>query len=171
MTMDGIRKLAERYAHRRRLVAVIQEHIRSEVRRIVLAERQNLRRRVAELDVAREDLAAAIQDHQDLFARPRTHSVEGVKFGLRRAQGKLLVGDPARTVALIRQHLPERDDLLVVTERPARRGIRELHPRTLQRIGVTLLPDTEEVVITSATDDLDKLVKVFRVSDDEEDEE
>ena len=80
----------------------------------------------------------------------------------------MVVGDAARTVALIRQYLPERDDLLVVTEKPSLRGIRELDRKTLQRIGVTILPDTEEVVITSATDDLDKLIKVFRVTDEDE---
>lgn len=147
------------YAAARLELETVADEIREAKRRIVRQKLPVLKRRIAAAQAAREELAAIIGDNPDLFEKPRTVAVDGVKFGYRKLPGALTIADKARTLALIRQKLPERADSLIrVTENVSSAALKTLSARELARIGVVLGRDTDEVTIRSATGELEKLI-------------
>ncbi len=120
---------------------------------------RGLRSRVAEVAAADDALRTAIKSSPDLFVKPRTVAVDGVKVGLRKQVGALAVSDEARAIELLRKRLPALADTLIATrETLDRKALRKLPAADLARIGVTIGDPTDEVVIAAAESDVDKLV-------------
>lgn len=70
------------------------------------------------------------------------------------------VADPKRTIALIREQLPDKaGDLIQVKEAVPAAGLKDLTPAELARIGVTLTDSTDKVLVGSVSDELDKFVE------------
>ena len=158
-TMDEIVALARSYARARDALEAAGEEIRQLQRRAVRDRLRGLRSRVAEVAAADDALRTAIRSSPDLFVKPRTVAVDGVKVGFRKQTGALAVGDEARAIELLRKRLPGLADTLIVTKESLdRKGLRKLPAADLARIGVTIGDPTDEVVIAAAESDIDKLV-------------
>ena len=94
--------------------------------------------------------------------RPRTRATDGVKYGLRKQPGRLEIHDEARCIARVRERLPVSADALIrTTERLQHVALRHLDRRTLGAIGIRLVGVDDEVVISAAATDLDKLVEAL----------
>jgi phage host-nuclease inhibitor protein Gam len=105
----------------------------------------------------RAELAEAIESAPELFVKPRTQTIYGIKFGLKKNKGKLIASD--RTLELLKKHLPDAPELIRVKEEPDMKAIAFLSANELKRIGVTVTSDTDEVVISSDFDKIEKLIK------------
>ena len=104
--------------------------------------------------VARRDLA-----RPDLFIRPRTVAVDGIRFGLRKQPGSVSVGDEAQAIRRLRARFPSRAEALIrVRETLDRAALRKLPAAELAQIGVTMEKATDEVTIAAASGDLDRVV-------------
>lgn len=112
---------------------------------------------------ARADLSAGIDASRDLFVKPRTRVLHGVKIGLAKNKGWFETDDEARTIKLIRKHMnPDTAALLVkVTEKLNKAALDELDAADLKRIGVRLQGGGDELVIRPADGDVDKLVNAL----------
>ena len=115
------------------------------------------------LSEAEEQLQAAIAESPELFVKPRTQTIEGIRVGFRKAPGKLDIPDEARSIGLVRKKLPDQESLLVnITEALDKNALRNLTVRELASIGVTLGEDGDQVAITvpksSAAKLLDALI-------------
>ena len=167
-TMDDIVSLARQYAKARDALEETGEEIRQLQRKAVRDRLRGLRNRVAETAAAHEALSAAIEGRPDLFVKPRTVAVDGVKFGFRKQAGALDVGDEAQAIELLRKKLPGLADTLIVTKEALdKKGLRKLPATDLARIGVTIGNATDDVVIAVAESDIDKLVAALLDSEEE----
>lgn len=168
VTMEQIGNLCRSYAEARDRLAETGEVIRDERRAAVRRRMATLKRRVAEVSAARDELAAAVSAAPGLFERPRTRAIEGIKVGYRKMPGKIEIADEARAIDRVRTVMPDREADLVQTRETLRRSaLKTLDAKALARIGVTVVDVDDEVVIAAAADDLDRLVDVLMADGEE----
>lgn len=154
----GARTLAEHRAQLGEAVLALQQCIDE----LKAGSLPVIRARAALAAQAWASLEQAVQDHPDLFVKPRTIEAHGIVFGMAKGRGGLEIEDEDRTVALIKRHLPERADVLIATrERPVKDALLQLPVADLKRIGVNVKETGDRVVIKPADGDVDKLVKAL----------
>ncbi len=130
-----------------------------------------LKRRVAIASAARDDLHAYIERHPELFEKPRTRALHGVKLGLRQLPGRLEI-DAESAVPLIRKFFPERyKELVKTTTRLQAAPLKALKPAELARIGGRIAELGDEVVIAVPKSAVDRLVEALLADLDEGGEE
>ena len=144
-----------------------RESVKDEARQIVRQRLRELKTATARLSTARDRLHEALEESPALFVAPRTHSVDGIKFGYRKLPGKFEAADEAKAIERIRDKMPEQADLLIRTkETLSKSGLKKLTAKDLAKIGVTLIDDGDEVVIAAAKTDIDKLVDLLMPEDE-----
>jgi hypothetical protein len=110
----------------------------------------------------RELLQDAIGESADLFTKPKTLVLAGIKCGFRKGDGKIEWADADQVVALIKKHLPDQSDLLInTTEKPIKDALGNLPANDLKRIGVSVVDAGDEVYVKRAGNDIEKLVNAF----------
>ena len=158
-TMEEIVTLARAFAAAREATEALADDIRAMQRKALSGRLRALRNRIAEQAAAEEALRTAIRSQPCLFVRPRTVAVDGVRFGLRKQPGSVVLGDEAQAIGRLRAHFPERAGaLILVKEALDRKALRRLPAAELAQIGVTIEKATDEVTIAAAPSDLDRYV-------------
>ena len=105
------------------------------------------------------ELRAVIEGAPELFTKPRTVVMHGVKVGWMKGAGKIDFDDPDQVVALIKKKLPDQADVLVATtEKPVKKALQQLSVKELQSIGCQVEGTDDVVVIKAVDSDVDKLV-------------
>ena len=112
------------------------------------------------------ELAEGIKAHPELFDKPRTLIVEGIKFGLRKQPGKMCWGDDEKLFKRLNDmfaagHInPVQYEGVVETRFVlVAKGLEKLDASTLKRLGVTVEADSDAVEIKSVDSDVEKMVK------------
>ena len=120
-----------------------------------------LKQRAAAASAARDELREYIEARPELFERPRTRALHGVKLGRRQLPGKLVI-DEAAAPGLIKRFLPDRYKALVKVETKLVKGaIKNLKPAELARIGGQIVELGDETVIAIPKSAVDKLVEAL----------
>ena len=170
--LDPIIAVAKTYAAARAATNEVRSDLAGRVRAAIRSRERALRNRIAEEEVAREELEAAIEAAPALFEKPRTRAADGVKFGLRKQAGKIEFADEAKVIAAIRNKFPARVGALVRTKETVdKTALRKLPARELAMLGVTIADAADEVTITVAETDADKLADAIRAFLPDEDDE
>ena len=158
-SMEDIVALARTFAAAREATEALAEDVRALQRKALRGRLRALRSRIAEQAASEEALRAAIHARPDLFVSPRTVSVDGIKFGLRKQPGAVALGDEAQAIKRLRERFPNRAEALIrVRETLDRTALRKLPAAELAQIGVTIEMATDEVTIATRRDDLDRVV-------------
>ena len=158
--MQTIELLAAAVAEARGVLAergqTLQEGLDAAQRRHLPAIRQAVAAAAGDID----RLRAAIEAAPDLFERPRTRVLSGIRCGYMKQRGQVVIADEAKTVARIRELLPaEQAELLIrVRESVHKPAVYDLTAADLKRLGVTIEADSDAVVIKPADGDIDKIV-------------
>ena len=166
MNLNDIGVLVRSYADDRDALAEVVDAVRDVQRRAVRERIRTIRTRVAATSTSRDRLRDAIDGARGLFDKPRTQSLHGVKFGLRKMPGRI-EGDMAEAIRRIDRRMPDREPELVQTRRSLdKRAVLRLSARELASIGLSLVHDDDQIVIAAASNDLDKLVDAMLADDD-----
>lgn len=158
--LKDIEELAERYAAERRdlteIVSALEEHIAQLKRRYLPA----IRAAVATTADAHDRLQASIQASPELFIKPRTRTLSGVKVGYTKQRGKVVIDDEEKTIERIHKFLPEEQaELLINTkESVSKTAVYDLTAADLKRLGIRIEADTDAIVIRPVDGEVDKLV-------------
>ncbi len=114
------------------------------------------------------ELAEGIKAHPELFTKPRTYIVEGVKFGMRKQVGKMEWPDDLQLVGRIdalfakAEITPAQYEQTVETRYAVlAKGLEKLDAKTLKRLGVTVEADTDAVEIKSVDSDVERMLKAI----------
>jgi hypothetical protein len=169
-TLGDIERLTKEYAEWRRdlseAVLVAEYEIAAIKRRHVVA----IKRKVEAVAERQAQLKAAIEASPELFKKPRTMIIDGVKIGFMKEKGKISWDDKDQVVRLIKKHCPEQADVLIKTvEKPIRDALQQLPAADLKRIGVTIGETGDVVVIKSTDNEIDKLVEALLKGDSKDD--
>ncbi|MCU7886720.1 MAG: hypothetical protein KZQ82_21235, partial [Candidatus Thiodiazotropha sp. (ex Lucinoma annulata)] len=98
---------------------------------------------------------------QEDFKKPRTRVFEGIQVGLRKSSG-LLKFTPKKTIPAIKRHLPDQQDVLIKTEeKVVSKAINNLSASDLKKIGVRVIPGTDQVVIKPTDSEINKLIDAW----------
>jgi hypothetical protein len=160
MTLEDIEGLASQYAKAREELAGRVQALEDEVARLRRASMPAIRRALAIAQERRDVLAAAVAAAPQLFDRPRTVVLAGIRVGYQKGRGAITWDDDARVCALIRKHLPDQADQLIrVIERPLKTALAQLSTAELRRIGVQVIETGEQIVIRPVDGDLDRLIE------------
>ena len=127
-----------------------------------LQEIQKVARQITKQHLELQDL---IKANPAMFDKPRTHIVDGLKFGMQKKPGRLewdcdaKLCDRIGKLALDGVLQPEQADLLVaVTVKPVAKALEKLDAKLLKRLGVTVAADSDEPLIKSVDSDVEKAV-------------
>ncbi len=111
-------------------------------------------------------LKAAIEDNSDLFVKPKTVVIFGIKIGFQKAKGKISWTDDDQVIKLIKKHLPDQTDVLIkTTEKPIKDALINLPAADLKKIGCTVNETGDQVVIKSTDSEIDKFVETLMKED------
>jgi hypothetical protein len=117
--------------------------------------------------VARQhgELVDLIKAHPDLFVQPRSYVVEGIKFGMQNQKGSLEWEDDAKVCKAIRRlaDLGELTDeqvtlLIDTTEKPVATTLRQLDPKLLKKLGVSIEGEGDAPLVKSVDSSIEKAV-------------
>ncbi|MCK4536915.1 MAG: hypothetical protein KAT93_07870 [Desulfuromonadales bacterium] len=118
---------------------------------------------------AAEDVAishAALYDEidasPDLFVKPKTQTLHGVRVGFKKEKGKTVIADEEATIRLIKKLFPELETQLIDTkEKVIKNAVGHLQVDTVKALGITINDDTDEVYIKPIGDVIDKYVSAL----------
>jgi hypothetical protein len=158
--LQHINALAEGYAKKRAWLDEITTEIDDAQRAVLRMHKRRLTAAHAGAAEAFLELHTGIANNPQLFEKPRTFIVHGIKIGYQKQKGKVVIADEAKTIALIRKHLGEdaAATLIKTVESVIKPAAANLSASDLKRTGIELTADTDKVVISSVDSDLDKLI-------------
>ena len=162
MTLTDIEYHARAYADARALLSERVQALEAELESAKRRRLAGIKKAVAACADRHDTLAAAIQAAPELFARPRTKVMSGVRLGFAKQKGKLVINDAEKTLQLIRRHFTDQADRLIkTTEKPLKTALETLSVAELKRIGVTVMDDGDKIVIKPTDSEVDKLVNAL----------
>lgn len=162
LTMEQVMELARAYARERAVLDGRAGELREIQRAAARRRLRGIRSAAAAASAARDALLEAVDANRELFERPRTLSADGIKFGLRKKPGRMLVPDEAGAIAKLRRQLgAEAEALVRVSEKLNRSALKDLDARTLAAAGVTVVDAVDEPLASAPADDLDRLVEAL----------
>lgn len=160
--MKDIEKLTRSYAAE---ASVLRQLLADLLAEIAVSKRRAMRpiRTAVERTAnAKNALYAALKGAAELFVKPRSVVIDGVKVGFQKQIGTITWDDDEAVCKLIRKHIPEQADVLIVTtERPSRKAMANLPVADIKRIGATVTADSDSVVIKDTASDVEKLVEAL----------
>ena len=161
-------ELAARYFEAREVLRERADRIRDIKSKAGSRLKNGLLRRVAACSAAMDALRQEIEEHPELWARPRTRALHGVKVGRRSLPGRLEIDDDA-AIPLVRELLPAKAKALVRTrETLVKEAVKGLPRAELAAIGGRIADLGDETVICIPRDAVDKLVEALLESFSEE---
>ncbi len=158
-TLGEIEKITKDYsditAKLSALVAEMEEKI-GKVKKEYIPKISELARKAAEEKAL---LKTAIEESPHLFQKPKTIVLYGVKLGFQKKKGKLIVLNPKATLKRIKEQLPDKADVLIkVEEKLVKNALNNLTADELKKIGVEIQADSDEVIIKSTMDEIEKFI-------------
>lgn len=104
-------------------------------------------------------LRALVEMAPDLFARPKTVILHGIRLGFMKGNGGIVWDDADAVVAAIQKHLPDQAETLIRwAGKPIKEAINQLDVATLRKIGCRVVDTGEEVFVKAVGSALDKMV-------------
>lgn len=163
--MQDLQKRAALLATSRTALADVLRSVQTEVDAVKNHSLPRIRRQARTVADQHVRLTEQIRAHSDLFVRPRTQTVDGLRFGLMKRRGKMRWSSDAQLVKRIDKLVQdgeitdEQRELLVrTTEKPSAAALEKLDARLLKRLGVTVDADCDEVIIKSVDSTVEKMV-------------
>lgn len=169
-TMQEIDKKAENYAAAREALLGTKLALDEELAALKRRYMKLIRRLVETGKQRAAELSAAITASPQLFVKPRTVILHGVRLGIMKSRGELAWDDEAKVIARIRAQLPkEQAELLIrVKETVAKGAVYDLTAADLKRFGIRIEGAGDVVTIKDAAGDLDKWLDAMLAEDPEE---
>lgn len=167
-TLKDLDILAEDHRNSRDALSDAMTKMTKEVEVIKAKHLPNIRALVIAGQDSASSLKAAIEDAPELFEKPRTRSLHGIKIGFSTSAGKVEFEDGDTVVKLIKKNLPDQASVLIKSkEAPVKAALKGLNQEQLEQIGAKIAGAGELVVLTPTDSELDKLVDAL-LTDEEE---
>lgn len=159
MSMELIETQTRTYAEARAVLASRVSALHDELEKAKRRSLPGIKRALGAAKAAEEELQATIEAHPELFEKPRSVILHGVRVGYQKAKGTLQWEDDDRVVELIARHHPDLLDTLVKRiEKPIKAALNTLSVGELKKLGVTVIESGDQVLIKAVDSEVDKLV-------------
>ncbi len=166
-TLNEIVTLTEDFSRMRTALSEKVQTLEDEITAIKRRYLPGIKRAVNAAAEKQAELKGALEEAPELFVKPRTIVIAGIKVGYQKGKGKLLWDDDDTVIRLIKKHFPEQADVLIATvEMPAKKALEQLSVHDLKRIGVVVEEVGDQIVIKSTDSEIDKLVSALLKDED-----
>ena len=161
-TMAEIEKAAMTFSTARSALSAECSAFQQDLQAVRAAHSSALKDYVAVAKAAHAGLCELIATSPELFKRPRSVVLHGVKLGYQKGKGKLVIENEVKTIALIEKHFPDQAEVLVSTKKSvAKEAVSQLSVDELRKVAI-LVTSTGDVVFAKDTAaEVDKLVAAF----------
>jgi hypothetical protein len=178
ITLATIRTAAERLAAAHvattARASLLQDEIKTAVTPIYDRHRTGLDAAAEEEARARDELQQLLEGAPQLFTKPRSFVINGVRAGYRKEEDSLFYADETAVIARIRALIPDQADLLIRTEESlVADALPQLDGNARRRVGISLITGVDRAFITIGDSDVEKLARTLiadairRVGDEE----
>lgn len=158
-TLNEIESRAKLYADARENLAGIVANLNAGIEALKRQAMPDIKRAIARAATHHDSLRALIEACPELFAKPRSRTLHGIKLGFQKGKGKIEFDDPDQVVRLIKKYFPDQADVLIVTaEKPAKDALNQLTAAELKKLGINVVEGGDAVFIKPADSAVDKLV-------------
>lgn len=172
MNLIDIEKLTKLFSEARQLLADRVRGLEDELQTIKRRRMPGIKSAINAVMAQQAELKAAIEESAGLFIRPKTVIMHGIKVGFQKAKGTISWADSKQVIKLIKKHLPEQADVLIITrEKLIKKALQNLPAADLKKIGCTVNETGDVVLIKSTDSEIDKLVDALLKEDNPEKEE
>ena len=161
ITMDVIEQHACDYADARDAVVGVVENLQDELEKVRRKYMPALKEAIGKTAEHHAQLKHAIGARPDLFVKPKTQVVAGIRLGYRKEKGKVQINDEEAVIKRIRKLLPEEQAELLIRTRESvdKNAVADLSVGDLKRLGIPIADDEEIVYIKPTDGTIDTLVK------------
>ncbi len=154
VTLAAIERLAEAYGAANERLALLNSLLSADINTLIRQRMPEIRDQIELTCQARAALKATVEAAPQLFAKPRTRVLAGVKVGYQRLKTALAIADEAKVIAKIKALMPERAGELIRTQEALRRQALDALPAAdLKRIGVGVVVGSDVVITKPVTAD------------------
>lgn len=162
-TLEDLSDLAQTFRQRRDDLAGKIDNLKREIDAITLGALQSIRASVAAAAQAEDELRNAIEAAPELFEKPRTRTLHGIRFGIMTAKARVEIPNEAETIRRIREQLPEEQaELLIsVSERVSKPAVADLTVADLKRLQIRVEPPVDEAFIKPVDSEVEKAIKAL----------
>ncbi len=167
MELKEIESLTFVYSQAHDELARFTEDLEAELRKLKRQRRERLKRLVQAAVNSKAALALALADAKDLFDKPRTRIMHGVRVGFMKQRGQIVMDDETTVIKRIREKLPaDQAELLIrVRESVHKPAVYDLIAADLKRLGIVINNDEDVPFIKPTAGDIDKLVDALLAED------
>lgn len=171
-TLTDIEKMTKEFAEARKIlrdrVEVLNEGMQALKKRYL----PGIRKAVEDAKEKQARLTSLIDANRDLFVKPRTLTIFGIKIGIEKQKGKLEWEDKGIIVKLIKKLFPDSWETYVkVAETPMKKTLATLQISDLKKCGIQVKETGDAVIIKPADSEVDKLVDALLNEKKKEEEE
>lgn len=161
ITMAMIEEYATDYADARDTVAGVVQNLQDDLEEVRRKYMPALKTAVGKSAEHHAQLKHAIGARPDLFEKPKTQVIAGIRIGYRKEKGKVEIDDEEAVIKRIRKLLPEEQAELLIRTRESvdKNAVGDLSVQDLKRLGIAITDDEEMVFIKPTDGAVDKLVK------------
>lgn len=171
-TLPDIEKGAKHFAQTHAAVADLVKTIEAEKAAVDARYERALEALVAACADDRKILHDLIVAAPELFEKPRTLVLSGVKVGFRKGAGGLQIENEPRTIDLIEKHLAEQADILIHTEKTVvLKALRELDVKDLMQIGCRIEGVGDVPVLSIQNETAKRVAALIKAALEKRDEE
>ncbi|WP_447978114.1 host-nuclease inhibitor Gam family protein [Candidatus Nitrospira bockiana] len=165
MTLQDIEQLAKKYADARGLLSERVQDCQAEMEAVKRQALPGIKGALARAVVAHAQLVSAVEQHPELFEKPKTQIFHNIKVGYRKGKGKLEWEDDDVLVARIEKRFADQpeliEQLIIVKKKPSKAGLEELDAAELRRLGVTVEDAGDQVQVKPVDGAVEKLVNAL----------
>jgi hypothetical protein len=158
-TMQDIEIETRQFAKAKRALDEIMGEITSETEALKKKYLPRIRSVMNTVTMDHAELYRMIGENPDLFTKPRTQIIDGVRVGFSKGTGTLAIEDPETTIKLIRKHFEDQADILIrTTYEPAKAAIKKLDEAQLKKIGCAIEGKEDRVIIEETDTQINKIL-------------
>lgn len=164
-TLADVQKRAEALSKTRDALSALFKELQDGIAVVQAGHLPEIKRVARQITKQHTELQELIKANPALFVKPRTHIVDGLKFGMQKKVGTLSWEDDTKLcdrihgLAISDVLTGEQEEMLInVIEKPVAKALEKLDGKILKRLGVTLSADTDEPIIKSVDSEVEKAV-------------
>lgn len=158
-TLKDIEGITKIFSDRRNALAEKVQAVEDEIAAVRRRHLASLKKAVQGYTDSYTALHSIIEEAPELFKKPKTVTLHGIRVGFKKEKGKLEWDNDDRVVKLLKKLRPDDWDVYVkVTEKPLKTALEQMSAAELKKIGIQVTEDTDEVFIKSTDSEIDKLV-------------
>ncbi|MEM7046971.1 MAG: host-nuclease inhibitor Gam family protein [Pseudomonadota bacterium] len=161
-TLADIDTLAQTYAESHAELVALLAKIDEETRTVYERHAATLMQAATLASGHKDELVAAVDGARDLFAKPKSQTLAGVKVGLRKGIDKLTYDDDTKLIDRIVALFPDQARTLLRQKTEVNKdALKTLPSKDRQRLGVKLVSGADEPFATIAKSDAEKAAAVI----------